>query len=253
MRRLIVLIAALLGGCASYVTPGAPANLEAIHRADIAEVASRSPAAVFPARLAIVRVQARDDCSYSSGPIAVGSYSVVPTQELLATGALGGIAAWPRVQDVALVNRLLLPSRLESLDDLRVAAARLRTDILFVYTVDTQFRVRGHGFGPLSVISLGLVPDRDACVDSTASAMFTDVRTGFVYGITEATATATGLTNAWGSSDTLDRKRLEAERAAVSLLLLEAGRTWQGIIGEHGAMAAAEAARPSEFQGWTSR
>lgn len=253
MRMIVVPIVALLVGCASYVTPGAPANLEAINRADIAEVASRRPAAVFPARIAIVRVQARDYCSSTSGPIAVGNYSVVPTQELLSTGALGGIAVWPSVQDVALVNRLLLPSRLESLDDLRVAAARLHTDIMFVYTVDTQFRVRGHGFGPLSVISLGLMPDRDACVTSTASAMFTDVRTGFVYAVAEATARATSLTNAWGSSDTVDLKRLEAEKAAVALLLLEGQRTWQGIVAQHGATRTAAAPGPSQFLGWTSR
>ncbi len=240
MRHLLIVFAILIGGCASYVTPGGPANLEAIHRADIAEVAARMPAAPFPARLAVVRVQACNDRSYSTDPVAVGAYSVVPTPELLSCPALGNIRAWPRVTDVALIHRLLLPSKLESLEDLRVSAARLRTDILFVYTVDTTFRVQGHGFGPLSVISLGLVPDRDACVESTASAMFTDVRTGFVYGVAEATSKTTGLTNAWGSSDTVDRKRIEAEEAAVALLFMEAGNAWQGIVAQHGgAMAGA--------------
>jgi hypothetical protein len=40
---------------------------------------------------------------------------------------------------------------------------------------------------------------------------------------------AAGLTNAWGSRDTIDRKRLEAEKQAFENLLLESAKTWKGI------------------------
>ena len=58
MRYSGLLISLLLAGCASYVVPGGAVRLDSINRADIAEIASRKPAAKFPAVLAIVRIQA---------------------------------------------------------------------------------------------------------------------------------------------------------------------------------------------------
>lgn len=229
MRVLLVAFAILLTGCAQYVTPGAPANLDAINRPDIAEVASRKPAASFPARIAIAQVQAPNYRSYTTDPLVTGSFSVVTTKELLSDGQIQEMDAWPEVAGVVPISRLLLPEKLNSLDDLRLSAAKLQTDVLLVYTMDTAFRVQGRGYGPLSAISLGLIPDRDAYITSTASAMFTDVRTGYVYGVAEATVKTSGLTNAWGSGDMVDRKRMEAEEQAFKQLLIEAGKTWTGI------------------------
>ncbi len=119
------------------------------------------------------------------------------------------------------------------MNDLRLVAAKVQADIIFVYTLDTTFRIQGRGYGPLAVLSLGLVPDRDARVTSTASAVFMDVRTGFIYGLGEATARASGLTNVWSSSDTIDKKRLEAEQEAFDQLISEAGITWAGIVRQY--------------------
>ena len=234
MRILFILFFAVLAGCASYVTPGGPVRLDAIDREDIAEAAARKPAAIFPARIAIARVQAPDYRSYTTDPLVVGRYSVITTQELLTEVQFDEIVAWPKVAGVAPISRLLLPEKLESLDDLRLAAAKLQADVLLVYTLDTSFRIQGRGYGPLTPISLGLVPDRDAHITTTASAILTDVRTGFVYGVAEATAKTAGLTNVWGASDTVDRKRLEAEGEAFKLLLAEATKTWRGVVKQHG-------------------
>jgi hypothetical protein len=46
-------------------------------------------------------------------------------------------------------------------------------------------------------------------------------------------ASETGLTNAWSSNDTVDRKRLAAEQEACKLMLAEAAKTWSGIVAEH--------------------
>ena len=70
--------------------------------------------------------------------------------------------------------------------------------------MDTSFRVLGRGYGLVAAISLGLIPDRDAFITSSASAVLIDVRSGFVlYGVAESTAKESRLTNAWGSNDTL--------------------------------------------------
>lgn len=232
-RILLFTFLVVSSGCASYVTPGGPVRLEDINRADIAEVASRKPSPNFPARIAIARVQEAQYKSYTSESYGAGRFSVVTTQELLTEDQIQGISKWPSVAGVAPINRLLLPSHLESLDDLRLAAAKVQADVLLVYTIDTTFRVQGRAYAPLSLISLGMVPDRDAYITSTASAIFSDVRTGFVYGLGEATAKATGLTNVWGSRNTIDNKRLEAEQQAFSLLLPQTEKTWVGIAKQY--------------------
>ncbi|HET8761481.1 MAG TPA: hypothetical protein VFN94_10445 [Nitrospiria bacterium] len=233
MRKLLVAFLILCSGCASYVTPGGPVRLADINRADILEVASRKPSPNFPARIAIARVQAPEYKSYSTEGFGTGRFSVLTTQELLTEEQLDSIGKWPSVAGVTTVNRLLLPSRLESLDDLRLAAAKVQADVLLVYTIDTTFRVQGRTYGPLSVISLGLAPDRDAYITSTASALFTDVRTGFVYGTAESTAKASDLTSFWGSKNTIDKKRLEAEQHAFNAFVPEAEKTWAGIAKQY--------------------
>jgi hypothetical protein len=233
LRALLFGLVVLCSGCASYVTPGGPVRLADINRADIAEVASRKPSPNFPARLAFAQVQAPQYKSYKSESYGAGRFSVVTTQELLTEDQIQTITNWPSVAGVAPISRLLLQPNMDSIDDLRVSAAKLQADVLLVYTIDTSFKVQGRVYAPLSLISLGMVPDRDAYITSTASALFTDVRTGFVYGLSEATAKATGLTNIWGSSDTVDLKRVEAEHEAFKLLIPQLEKTWTGIATEY--------------------
>jgi hypothetical protein len=232
-RSLIAAVVILVSGCASYVTPGGPARLDQINRADIAEAASRRPTVQFPARLAVIRIQARDYKSYSTEGYGTGQFSAVTTQELLTDERMQDVLNWPSVAAVVPVTRLTIPSRLNSVDDLRVAGAQVQADILVVYTIDTSFRVQGKGYGPLTAISLGIIPDRDAHVTATASAVMVDVRSGFIYGVAEATASKSGLTNAWESSTTVDRKRIQAEEESFEKLMDQMAKTWAGIVKQH--------------------
>jgi hypothetical protein len=233
MKIFALLLALVCAGCASYVTPGGPVKLADIDRTDIAEAVTRKPSPNFPARLAIVRVQAPAYSSYSSRAYGGGQFSVLTTQEVLGDTDVQSIASWPSLAGVVTVNRLLLPHWFDSLDDLRVAAAKVQADVLLIYTLDTSFRVLGRRYAPLSSISLGILPDRDAYVAATASAVFVDVRTGFVYGVAEGTAQISGLTNVWSKGATVDRKRLEAEREAFGKGLAAAATTWAGIVHQY--------------------
>ncbi len=152
---------------------------------------------------------------------------MLTTQELLTEDHMTSIQAWPALAGAVPINRLLLPQKLESFDDLRLPAAQIQADVLLVYTLDTSFRIQGRGYGPLAAISLGVLPDRDAYITSTASALFIDVRTGFVYGVAESTAKTSGLTNIWSSSSTIDKKRVEAEQQAFDQLMSQAAITWK--------------------------
>jgi hypothetical protein len=162
---------------------------------------------------------------------------VLTTQELLTESQVNSIQGWPALAGAVPINRLLLPPKFESFDDLRLCAAQIQADVLLVYTLDTSFRVQGRGYGPLAAISLGVVPDRDAYITSTASALFIDVRTGFIYGVAEATAKASGLTNVWSSRTTIDKKRVEAEQQAFDGLMTQAAVTWKGIATQYQSMA----------------
>lgn len=232
-RNFLAPLVILLSGCASYVTPGGPARLDQINRTDIAEAASRRPTVTFPARVGIVRIQANDYKSYSGDGYGRGQFTAVTTQELLTDEQMEAVSKWPSVAAVAPITRLTIPSRLESIDDLRVAGAKIQADILLVYTIDTSFRIQGKGYGPLSAISLGIVPDRDAYITSTASAILVDVRSGFVYGVAEATAKTSGLTNVWESSSTVDRKRVQAEEEAFGKLVEQTSKAWTGVVKQY--------------------
>jgi len=237
MRIVVFALILLCAGCASYVTPGAAVRLQDIDRPDIAAAAARKASPNFPARLAVVRVQGPQYRSYSSEGYGNGRFSVLTTQELLTEDHMTSIQAWPALGGAVPINRLLLPQKLESFDDLRLPAAQIQADVLLVYTLDTSFRIQGRGYGPLAAISLGVVPDRDAYITSTASALFIDVRTGFVYGVAESTAKTSGLTNIWSSSSTIDKKRVEAEQQAFDQLMSQAAITWKGIAAQFQPMA----------------
>ncbi|MDJ0759200.1 MAG: hypothetical protein QNJ19_07370 [Woeseiaceae bacterium] len=234
--RIGILLLAVLGvsGCASYTTPGGPVDLTRIQSADIRELMSREPAAEFPAGLSFARVQSAAYRSMTAETYGNGAFLIVSNREFMTDAALETLSEWDAVRGVAPLTRLLIPASLDDIDDLRTAAARVKADVLIVYTLDTAFRVDGKSIGPLSVISLGLMRDRDTVVSTTASAVFVDVRTGFVYGVAESTATKTQTTSAWGTVNAADQGRLDTEREAFDGLLQELAKTWRGIVAEHG-------------------
>ena len=220
-------------GCASYTTPGGPVDLTGIQSADIRELMSREPAAEFPAGLSFARVQSPVYQSMTAETYGNGAFLIVSNREFMTDAALETLSDWESVRGVAPLTRLLIPASLDDIDDLRTAGARVQADVLIVYTLDTTFRVDGKSIGPLSVISLGLMRDRETVVSTTASAVFVDVRSGFVYGVAESTATRKQVTSAWGTVNAADQGRLDTERDAFDGLLQELATTWRGIVAEH--------------------
>ncbi|MEO1246126.1 MAG: hypothetical protein AAFX56_10635 [Pseudomonadota bacterium] len=230
---ILALILLGLSGCASYTTPGGPVDLNGIQSADIRELMSREAAAAFPASVAFARVQSAGYRSLSAETYGSGSYVVLTNRELMTDVSFEEISRWPGIRGASPLSRLLIPARLNSLDDLRTASANLKSDVLVVFTLDTSFRVDGKSKGPLSVISLGLLRDRETVVTTTASAVFVDVRTGFVYGVAEANAREKQSSNAWNTANLADQGRLNTERKAFEGLLRELERTWTNIVAEH--------------------
>jgi hypothetical protein len=139
----------------------------------------------------------------------------------------------PMISAVAPMSQILLPPQLESVRDLRRAAAQLRTDILLLYSVDTRFNIESTDIGPLALISLGFIPNKKAQVTSTASAALIDVRSGFVYGVAEASATQQQRATMWSSEEAVDSARLKTEADALEKLLGEFEKLWKAVVEEH--------------------
>lgn len=227
-----LLAAALLAGCATYTTPGAGMNIENLAKADtdIAELMKAEPAAIFPARIAVARVQASGYYSYNNTCYGTGTYCVVTTRDVESAESYERLSKLPLVASVALMNRMLLSRDLKSAKELRQAAASLKTDMLLIYSLDTTFHVQNTDVGPLGLITLGFLPTKNAKVTSTASAALLDVRTGFVYGVAEASATEAQRGTFWSSSDAVDNARKKAEAEAYRKLIGEIEKFWADVV-----------------------
>ncbi len=239
MKKLVLAacMAALLGACSTYTTPGAGVSLGAITEGDkdIAATMARQPAINFPARLAVVRVASAGYRSGSNYSIGTGAFAIVTTRDIETDESFNRLGTMPHVAAVAPVSRLLVSSNLGSTRDLRTAAAQLRADAILIYTIDTHFRTESAQLGPLQTIALGFLPSEKAVVNATCAFIIVDVRTGFVYGTGETTATEDQRSNIWGSASAIETARLKAEQRAFEDGLGEVEKLWGSVVAEHGA------------------
>lgn len=237
MKQVSVLfmatIALTLAACASYVTPGGAVSMPAITEVGISEALARQPAASFPARLIVARIQAPGYASYSNRGYGEGSFSVLTARDIEVDEDFARIGAMPGIAAVGQLSRVLLPAQLNSSRELRTAAAQLRGDVLLAYTLDTAFRTDTLRIGPLQAVSLGFFPNKKANVTATCAAVFIDVRTGYVYGVAEASATEEQRSNVWNTQSALEEARVAAEREAFAGALAEVEKVWSTILAQH--------------------
>ena len=102
-----------------------------------------------------------------------------------------------------------------------------------VYTFDTGFKVGPEKFQASDVITLGFLKNKEVKVFSTASAAFYDARTGYLYGLAEATESRSEMSDLWESGSVVDKLRKEAEKQAFSSLVPEIQKTWEGIVNRY--------------------
>jgi len=234
MAFLILAVLLLASGCATnYVTPGAGVSIEAISDFGIKERFRTKPAAQFPARIAVVRIQQSGYSSCGNRGYGRGNYSVVTTRDIEQDEHFEKLSSLPQVAGLATLNRLLLPEKLQSVKDLRLGAASLHADMLLLYTLDTSFKIRGQDIGPLAVVTLGFLPNKKAYVTTTASGVLFDVRTGYVYGVAEASHSTSHIASTWSREQAIDNARLETEKEAFSELVDELCQLWPGVVKEY--------------------
>ena len=235
----LTLCLAVIQGCATYTTPAGGVNIPSLGDGDIAELMAVEPAARFPARLAVARVQSPGYSSRTTDSYGIGRYSVVTTRDIEDEADFSTLASMDRIAGGAPIGRLLLPEQLDSIKDLRLSAARLKADMLLIYSIDTAFHVEGKALGPLTAITLGFLPSKKAFVSSTTSGLLVDVRTGYIYGVAEATERNEQRTSVWDSADAVDRARVESEAASFDHFVGEVGTLWSNTLRQYAVSAPA--------------
>ena len=249
LQKLVVFLALCItaSGCAThYATPAAGVSFAEITDSDLQGYYETQPAAPFPANIAIVRVQDSGYVTRTARGHGYGRFTTVTTRDVEEDADLEKLVALPLVSGVAPIGRILLPSNASTIKDLRVPAAKLRADLLLVYSIDTTFSVDGKSLGPLSLISLGLIPNKKAHVTATVAGMLVDVRTGFVYGTTESTAREEQRATVWSTELAIDTSRMRAEKVAFSEFVSEFGQLWKDVVDVHAATVLPTAALPDD-------
>lgn len=239
MRQVLLLLAIglLISGCAAYIPPGAKADLQVFGSPDIQAGFATKPTNPFPAGIAVIRVQAPSYSNYHleqyGGRYGSGRYSVILTKEVDEDTQLERVSKLPQVTGVISINRMLLPERLDSDQELRGAASRLQADLIFLYTFDTSFFDTDIA-KPLTVITLGLSPTRKISAVTTGSALLMDTRTGYIYSAYEVTEKAETFSTSWGSRDSADEARRKNEQVAFKKLIDDFVISWPKVLERHG-------------------
>lgn len=249
MRNILICIALIvLTGCSSqYVVPGPGVNPAAL--SSVGPSGPRpQPTVKFPARVAVVRVQASGYRNDNVQAYGEGRYSVVTTRDVERDEDVERLGKLPQLVGVAMLNRMVLPPQLSTDRELRQAADRLGADLLLLYTFDTTFRFHDHEIGPLGIITLGTLPNHEAKAISTCSAALFDVRTGYIYGLAEGTGTESELASVWRRSSAIDSARVRAEQKAFGALTVELEKMWAGVLQGYATTGAMSGSAPP---GWT--
>ena len=228
----------LITSCATkYVTPGGDVKISALADEDISKVLSNKPSAEFPVTIAVARIQApkytNNRYSYRNSEPANGNFSMILTREQDEEKQIQKIAKLKGIKQISPFNRLLLPYNYNSIKDLRLAAAKMKAQMLLVYTFDTEFTIDAKNYGPQNVFALGYLKNKDVKVRTTSSVALFDVQTEYLYGLAEATEEVEKKSNIWKENQDVDNLRMESEKKSFEKLAMEIEKMWDGIYSEY--------------------
>ncbi len=230
---LVLPLLVLMSGCESYHTPGTRADLQQFTPPSMRDAFALEPSYPYPASIAVVRVQgtaySNHYLSQHGGSFGGGRFTVVLANELGEELHLQSIGELPHIKGIVRLNRLVLPNRIESDRDIRDSAARLKADLVLLYTFDTVF-FDAHKGKALSVITLGLSPNRKIYATTTATAMLIDTRTGYIYSAYEATERNHAHSTSWGTRETADQVRRDTETKAFAQLIKNMVEDWPRFL-----------------------
>ena len=227
----------IFSSCATkYVTPGGDVKISSLVEEDISKVLSNKPSAEFPVIIAVARIQAPKYTNYrysrNSEPVN-GNFSMILTREPDEEIQIQEIGKLNGIKQISTFNRLLLPNNYNSIKDLRLAAAKMKAQMLLVYTFDTEFVINAKNYGPQNLFALGYLKNKEVKVRTTSSAALFDVQTEYLYGLAEATEEVNKKSNIWKENQDVDNLRIESEKRSFEKLSKEIAKMWDGIYQEY--------------------
>lgn len=235
---ILGLLFIILSSCsAKYVTPGSDVKISSLADEDISKILSNKPSAEFPVTIAVARIQAPKYSNYRYSYRNVeptnSNFSMVLTREPDEEKNIQEIAKLKGIKQISPFNRLLLPYNYNSIKDLRLAAAKMKAQVLLVYTFDTEFEIDAKNYGPQNVFALGYLKNKEVKVRTTSSAALFDVQTEYLYGLAEATEEVEKKSNIWKQNQDVDNLRLDSEKKSFEKLVKEIEKMWEGIYQEY--------------------
>lgn len=241
---VILALMVFLSGCySSYVTP-AGANM-GIFRGAFTESGSvrpngtPRPAASFPVTLAVARIQG---AGYYQADLG---YCVVNAPLSGTQGVRNGFGQLPGIARVVPVNKLLMAGYQKSPDALRQAAASLKAQMLYLYTLDSV-QDEADWSSAVSLYTLGLAPTVKVEVTTTAMGMLIDTQTGYVYGVLEASAVKEQAAAYMTRQNAWDQCRNVTEALALEDMNRQFPVMWNEVLSRYGqAMPNAADAAPA--------
>jgi len=219
-----------LSGCATYRTPGAGVQLTDLTVTGGAAAERRRPAATFPARILLVRVQASGYGTTDRACYGTGRYCVMTVRNVESARDIQRLQQLSQVAGVDSVSPDQVPPSLNTVDELRPVAEALNADLVLLYTLDTRFTVDQAEYDPLAVIRPGFLPNRNARVTTKTSSALVDARSGYVYGNTEATAWRDQNAAVWATRTTIEDERRMTERASFELFVDKFAALWRDVV-----------------------
>jgi len=148
----LVIVMAVVSSCGRYVTPGGAVKISELADEDISKLLSNKPASEFPVSIAVARIQhpqyTNDTYQRNLYSEQQGNFSLILTRNAEEDEAFQKLSQLNGVKQASPFNRLLLPYSYKSIKDLRLAAAKMKAQMLLVYTFDTEFTIDTKNYGP---------------------------------------------------------------------------------------------------------
>jgi hypothetical protein len=231
-RLSLLLLVLVLSGCASYRTPGAGVPLSELTASGAGGGTgeSRRPALAFPARIALVRVQAEEYAATDPACQGTGRFCVMTVRNIESAREVERLRQLPQVAAVDGLPADRVPPSLDTVDELRRAAGAQDADLLLLYTLDTRFTVDGAEYGPLTEIKPGFLPNRGARVTARTAAALVDVRSGHVYGKLESSSWTDQNAAMWATRTAIEDERRMTERASFELFVNRFAPLWREVV-----------------------
>lgn len=252
-RLAALALTALLSACSTHVQTTSGADWLARTDAALAAVASGAPgtaageasgldaqvraaAAVepiltFPARFGIARVE--------NGRLAPIPPAEAALWQELATRLGDRIGSFEPVDPlVAALTAQSFGVQHFGAEDLaariRLGAARQHLDAVLIYAVDTAADTDPTvlAFADLTLIGGAFLPTRSIEAEGVGAALLIDVRNGYPYGRTSATASLSELSPSWGSDDASEALEAQAGAETVAALVPKVSEMFDLLIRE---------------------